>query len=85
MMETTFLYFNFSYQCISDSKIQHGDMRYNTDVRVGNALERIVDLLEDLTRMNVCLDSGALVGELVPAIDGRLSDRWSHAKRGNTR
>jgi hypothetical protein len=41
--------------------------------------------LEDLARMKICLDTGAMVGELVPAIDGRLSDRWSHAKRGNTR
>lgn len=48
-------------------------------------LNRAIDLLEDLTRMKICLDSGAMVGELVPAIDGRLSDRWSHAKRGNTR
>ena len=67
------------------NEIQHGNLRYNTNVRVDNALERIIDLLEDLTRMNVCLDSGALVGELAPAIDSRLSDRWSHAKRGNTR
>ena len=33
----------------------------------------------------VRLDSGALVGELIPAIDVRLSDRWNHTKRGNTR
>ena len=67
------------------NEIQHNDLRYNTTFSVDNALERIIDLLEDLTRMNIRLDSGALVGELVPAIDGRLSDRWSHAKRGNTR
>lgn len=48
-------------------------------------LNRVIDLLEDLARMKIYLDSGAMVGELVPAIDGRLSDRWSHAKRGNTR
>ena len=33
----------------------------------------------------VRLDAGALVGELIPAIDVRLSDRWNHTKRGNTR
>jgi hypothetical protein len=33
----------------------------------------------------VMLDSGALVGELVPAIDGHLSNRWHHSMRGNTR
>ena len=67
------------------NEIQHGNMRYNTNYNTEAVLERIVDLLEDLTRMKVCLDSGVMVGELVPAIDSRLSDRWSHAKRGNTR
>ena len=52
---------------------------------ITSLLNRAIDLLEDLARMKICLDSGAMVGELVPAIDGRLSDRWSHAKRGNTR
>ena len=52
---------------------------------ITSLLNRAIDLLEDLTRMKVCLDSGVMVGELVPAIDSRLSDRWSHAKRGNTR
>lgn len=33
----------------------------------------------------VQLDSGALVGELTPAIDRTLSSRWEHTKRGNTR
>jgi hypothetical protein len=67
------------------NEIQHGNMRYNTNYNIENVLERIVYLLEELTRMKVCLDSGVMVGELVPAIDSRLSDRWSHAKRGNTR
>ena len=65
--------------------LQHGNQRYNTNFNTEKALERIIDLLEDLTSMKVCLDSGAMVGELVPAIDSRLSDRWSHARRGNTR
>ena len=65
--------------------LQHGNQRYNTNFNTEKALERIVALLEDLTSMKICLDSGAMVGELVPAIDNRLSDRWSHAKRGNTR
>jgi hypothetical protein len=52
---------------------------------ITSLLNRAIDLLEDLARMKICLDTGAMVGELVPAIDGRLSDRWSHAKRGNTR
>lgn len=48
-------------------------------------LNRTVDLLEDISRMKIYLDSGAMVGELVPAIDGRLSDRLTHVMRGNTR
>ena len=67
------------------NEIQHGNMRYNTNFNTEAALERIVELLEDLTKMKICLDSGVMVGELVPAIDSRLSDRWSHARRGNTR
>lgn len=48
-------------------------------------LNRTVDLLEDISRMKIYLDSGAMVGELVPAIDGRMSDRLIHVMRGNTR
>lgn len=33
----------------------------------------------------VRLDTGALVGALAPALDVKLSDRWEHSKRGNTR
>jgi len=65
--------------------IQHGNMRYNNSANIENALERIESLLEKLTGMKIYLDSGAMVGELVPSIDGRLSDRWNHAMRGNTR
>ena len=52
---------------------------------ITSKLNRVIDLLEDLAKMKICLDSGAMVGELVPAIDGRLSDRYDHARRGNTR
>lgn len=48
-------------------------------------LDQIITLLERLTKMNVSIDGNALVGVLTPALDGRLSDRWSHAMRGNTR
>lgn len=33
----------------------------------------------------VLLDTGAMVGELTPAIDAGLADRWNNTKRGNTR
>ena len=45
----------------------------------------LMDFLARIIPSGVRLDSGVLVGELVPAIDGRLADRWSHAQRGNTR
>lgn len=45
----------------------------------------MMDFLARVIPHAVRLDSGALVGELVPAIDGRLSDRYAHAMRGNTR
>ena len=48
-------------------------------------LNQIIYLLENMGKLKVCLDTGAMVGELTPAIDHRLSDRWSHSKRGNTR
>ena len=50
-----------------------------------NALNRVIALLEELSDKKIYLDSGTMVGELVPSIDVRLSDRWNHAKRGNTR
>lgn len=45
----------------------------------------LMDFLTRIMPKAVRLDSGALVGELVPSIDGKLSDRWRHAQRGNTR
>lgn len=48
-------------------------------------LQRCVVLLEELTRMSIVLDSGVLVGELVPAIDGRMATQLSHVRRGNVR
>lgn len=45
----------------------------------------MMDFLARIVPSCVRLDSGVLVGELVPAIDGRLADRWEHSKRGNTR
>lgn len=33
----------------------------------------------------VLLDTGAMVGELTPAIDAGLADRWNNTRRGNTR
>ena len=45
----------------------------------------MMDFLARIMPSVVKLDSGALVGALVPAIDYGLSDRWNHYQRGNTR
>lgn len=45
-------------------------------------LNRIIELLEKLLNMKICLDSGAMVGELTPAIDARLGKIYSRVNRG---
>lgn len=45
----------------------------------------LMDFLARIVPTVVRLDSGALVGALAPALDVKLSDRWEHSKRGNTR
>lgn len=60
------------------SEMQHVPNTQN----VLELLTRILAALEKQPAMQVRLDGGALVGELIPAIDGRLADRWNHSKRG---
>lgn len=45
----------------------------------------LMDFLARIVPSAITLDTGALVGELTPAIDSQLSNRWNHVKRGNTR
>lgn len=45
----------------------------------------LMDFLGRIIPKFVYLNGNALVGELIPDIDNRLSDRWNHAVRGNTR
>lgn len=45
----------------------------------------LIDFLGRSIPHDVQLDSGALVGALMPPIDTQLSARWNHAQRGNTR
>lgn len=59
--------------------------KYGNSSEVTGLLNRVVSLLEDLAKLKIYLDSGVLVGELTPAIDGRLSNRLQHALRGNVR
>ena len=67
------------------NELQHGSQNVQSDSRLYSVLYRIIELLDELTAMKICLDSGVLVGELTPAIDVKLSDRWAHSLRGNTR
>ena len=47
--------------------------------------ERLMDFLDRTMPSAVTLDSGALVGSLLPAVDTGLASRWEHTKRGNVR
>ena len=67
------------------NELQNNSFRGNDNAAITSLLNRAVDLLEDLARMKIYLNNGVLVGELTPAIDGRLAERWGHAMRGNTR
>ena len=67
------------------NELQGGSSRNGSNNEIISLLNRAIALLEDITRMKIFLDSGAMVGELVPAIDVQLSDRLSHSMRGNTR
>lgn len=67
------------------NEMQGANRPAQNNSQITAVLNQIVLLLEQLAGMTIRLDSGVLVGELIPAIDVRLSDRWSHARRGNTR
>lgn len=45
----------------------------------------LMDFLAANMPHDVRLNGDALVGEMIPAIDSRLADRWNHSKRGNVR
>lgn len=47
--------------------------------------QRMMDFLARVIPHDIRLDGNALVGELVPAIDMGLNDRYSHTRRGNVR
>lgn len=67
------------------NELQGNYFQNGNNSEITSRLNRVIDLLEELAKMKVQLDSGVLVGELTPAIDMQLSDRWNHARRGNTR
>lgn len=70
---------------LHDIQVQSGTFQKGSDQQLYAMLNHISEQLEQLAKLRVYLNSGALVGELIPAIDGRLADRWNHAMRGNTR
>ena len=65
-------------------QLQHSPSAVDTD-RIITMLQHIADLIARQSGMKVVLESGALVGELTPAIDRQLADRWNHVLRGNSR
>ena len=72
-------------QDLHEIQLNSGSFQNGNDPRLFALLNHISEQLDKLAEMRIYLNSGALVGELVPAIDGRMSTRYSHALRGNTR
>ena len=66
------------------NELQKTNQPVNND-RVTAQLNKVIELLEKLLGLNIYLDSGALVGELAPAMDARLGKVYSNMSRGNTR
>ena len=48
-------------------------------------MNRIIELLEAMTRMQICLDTGALVGEISEPINRKLGTIYNRNNRGNAR
>ena len=68
-----------------DIQSEKGSYLNGIDPQLMALLNHISEQLDKLAELRVYLNSGALVGELMPAIDGRLASNYSHALRGNTR
>ena len=72
-------------QDLYEIQVQRGSFQNGNDPRLLSLLTHISEQLDKLAEMRIYLNSGALVGELVPAIDGRLAYRYNNTLRGNTR
>ena len=70
---------------LHDIQLKSGALQNGIDPQLMGLLNHISEQLDKLAELRIYLNSGALVGELVPAIDGRMADRYSHTLRGNTR
>ena len=69
---------------LNDIQVQRGSFQSGNNQDVLVRMNRIIELLENLLGMKICLDSGALVGELAPAFDAQLGRIYSHATRGRS-
>ena len=65
-------------------EIQRERMPQNND-RMERMTEQIIVLLEGMQRRQVCLDTGAVVGELAEPINRRLGEIYNKNNRGKTR
>lgn len=72
-------------QDLFEIQLKNGSFQNGNNPQLMALMNHISEQLDKLAEMKIYLNSGAMVGELVPAIDGRLADRWHHAMRGNTR
>ena len=72
-------------QDLHEIQLKSGSFQNGNDHRMLPLLNHISEQLDKLAGMQIYLNSNVLVGELVPAIDGRLASRYSHTLRGNTR
>jgi phage-related protein len=66
-------------------QLKSGSFQNGNDPQLMALLNHISEQLDRLAELRVYLNSNVLVGELVPAIDGRLASRYNHTMRGNTR
>lgn len=67
---------------VSDAVRRENEMIIRTLIEQNRNMQ---DFLKRTMPQAVLLDSGALVGELTPAMDAQLADRLAHTRRGNTR
>ena len=63
------------------NELQQAKQPIFNDEAVLNRLNKIIELLQSLLGMNICLDSGVLVGELAPAMDARLGRLYDRGNR----
>ena len=66
-------------------QLKSGSFQNGNDPRLYALLNHISEQLDRLAGMQIYLNSNVLVGELVPAIDGRMASRYANTLRGNTR